>query len=143
MQLLASHFHSSWKASSKVWYRRRQHLSRTSWTPGHQLHLAAKSSASGARRMRAAGNEEAAIGKMRYALEYELKALTTLLDSDFPDEANIADFYKFAVIYSLELGDARQAKALLVTALQRNAPQDLRAELLGLLADVEQKSVQP
>lgn len=74
---------------------------------------------------------------MAFALDYELKALERTLESDFPEEENIADFYKFAAIYAFESSDADQATALLTAALQRDVPAKLRRELEGLLQDIQ------
>lgn len=106
-------------------------------TAEHMLSIAAKSWASSARRSRGMGWEEAANKQMAYALDYMLRGLQILLANAFPDEENIADFYKFAAIYAYELDDTEQATALLQAALQREVPPKLRRELIGLLQDFQ------
>lgn len=106
----------------------------------HQVFQASKSWAGGARRLRAMGQEEAARKGMGYALDYVLRGLKDLLADAFPDEENIADFYKFAAIYAYEMDDAEQAKTLVLEALQRETPPKLRKELLGVLKDIGAKS---
>jgi hypothetical protein len=83
------------------------------------------------------GREESANTQMAYALDYVLRGLQILLANAFPEEENIADFYKFAAIYACELDDAAQATALLQAALQRETPPKLRRELIGLLQDFQ------
>jgi hypothetical protein len=107
----------------------------------HMLYFAAKSWASGARRNRAMGREEVANEGMAYALDYVLRGLQRLLANAFPDEENIADYYKFAAIYAYELDDAAQARTLLQAALQRETPPKLRRELIGLLRDFQTSSL--
>lgn len=114
------------------------------WTPGHQLLLCAKASASRARWLREAGREEAAQNLIAFALRYELMAVDVLLKSDHPDEVNIADFYKFAAIYAAESGDPDQAAKVLLAALERAMPDErLRRELRGLLHDIKQERAGP
>jgi hypothetical protein len=107
------------------------------WTPGHEWHISAKRIAGTARRLQEAGEEDFARKQMAFALDYELKGLNALLNNDFPDEENIADFYKFAAIYSLESGDPNQATALLCAALKRDVPEKLHRELERLLQDIQ------
>lgn len=78
---------------------------------------------------------------MTFALDYELKALNTVLDNEFPDEENIADFYKFAAIYALESDQPMQAAALLSAALERDVPEKLHRELQRLLKDVQTEAL--
>jgi hypothetical protein len=103
-----------------------------------RTHLAAKSWASGGRRLMQRGQEEAAKVSFQMALDYERKALSILLAYDLADASLILDCYKFAAIYAFEAGEKEQAILLLEAALLRDPPDVFRRELLGLLRDVSE-----